>query len=63
MVEPCFKKKDSEPPVCGVHNVPLVQHQSSKYSELSMLGDFAFLVCPVSGLVVRDSASQKRPPD
>jgi hypothetical protein len=28
--EPCFKLKDSNPLVCGVHNVPLIEHQSSE---------------------------------
>jgi len=56
MAEPCFKKKDSNPPVCGVHNVPLEEHQSSEALITSKLGDFTFLVCPVSGAVVNDSA-------
>jgi len=54
MEEPCFKKKDSSPPVCGVHNVPLVR----KYLPAEMTGagykTFAFLVCPVSGAVLND---------
>ena len=48
----CFRKKDSNPPFCGAHNVPLVQHRSSEHSVVSELGDFVFLVCPVSGQVV-----------
>jgi hypothetical protein len=63
MAEPCFKKKDSNPPVCGVHNVPLIQRQSSEDFVLSKLGDFAFFVCPASGYVVRDSAPPRRSPD
>jgi len=58
MEEPCFKKKDSDPPVCGIHNVPLIEHQTSEDSVLSRFGDFAFFVCPVSGYVVPDSATQ-----
>ena len=27
MAEPCFIKKDSSPPVCGVHNVRLTMKQ------------------------------------
>jgi hypothetical protein len=59
MAEPCFKINDSNPPVCGVHHVALIQRQSSEDSVLSKFGDFAFFVCPVSGYVVRDSAPQK----
>jgi len=59
MAEPCFKMKNSNPPVCGVHNVPLIEHQTSGNPLVSMLGDFAYFVCPVSGYVVRDSAPQK----
>jgi hypothetical protein len=63
MAEPCFKKKDSDPPVCGVHDVLLLEHHSSEDSVLSKFGDFVFHVCPVSGYVVRDSATQRRFPD
>jgi hypothetical protein len=49
--------------VCGVHNVPLMEHQSSEVPVLSKLGDFAFFVCPVSGYVVRDSAPERRSPE
>jgi len=63
MARPCFKKKGSDPPVCGVHNVPLILRQSLEDSVLSKLGDFAFFVCPVSGYVVRDSPPQKRSRD
>ena len=52
MTSRCFRKKGSDPPVCGVHGVPLVQRQSSEYSVSSRVGDFVFLVCPVSGQVV-----------
>ena len=61
MAEPCFKM--NSPPVCGIHNGPLIEHQSSENSLDSMLGDFAYFVCPVSGDVVRDSPPQKRSPD
>jgi hypothetical protein len=40
--------------VCGVHNVRLVQRQSSRDSATSTFGDFTFLVCPVSGQVLGD---------
>jgi hypothetical protein len=54
MPELCLRIKESNPPVCGVHDVPLIQHQTSEDSVLSKLGDFAYLVCPVSRYVVRD---------
>ena len=60
----CFRIENSPThPVCGVHNVPLIEHQSSEYSVLSKFGDFPFFVCPVSGYVVLDSPPQKRSPD
>jgi hypothetical protein len=52
MAARCFKKTDSNPPVCGVHSVPLVQRKSSEHSASATFGDFAFLACPVSGQVV-----------
>ena len=54
MVKPCFKTKGSNPPVCGIHRVPLARRQSSEIPSLSKFADFAFYVCPVSGYVVRD---------
>jgi hypothetical protein len=63
MVGPCFQKNDSNPPVCGVHNAPLIQHRSSEDPVLSKFGEFVFFVCPVSGFVVRDSSTQSRFPD
>jgi hypothetical protein len=58
MVEPCFKKRNSDPPLCGGPWCAARKHQSSEDSALSKLEDFAFLVCPVSGHVVRDSVPQ-----
>jgi hypothetical protein len=29
MTEPCFRKKDSDPPVCGVHHAILLQKMVS----------------------------------
>ena len=52
MATQCFRKKDSDPCACGVHNVGLVQRQSRGHLASSMFGDFVFLVCPVSGQVV-----------
>jgi hypothetical protein len=56
MAGPCFRKKDSNPPLCGVHNVPLVQHQSSEDFLSAKVRDFAFLVCPVSRAAVNEEA-------
>jgi hypothetical protein len=63
MAGPCFRKMDSSPPVCGVHNVMLIQHHSSEDAVLSKFGDFIFYVCPVSGYVVGDSGAQSAFPD
>ncbi len=57
MAESCFIKKGSDPPVCGVHKVRLVQKQLS--DELSTGGykSFAFFVCPLSGAVLNDETT------
>jgi hypothetical protein len=47
----CFRKKRSNPLVCGVDGVPLIHQQSSGNLDTSGFGDFTFLVCPVSGEV------------
>jgi hypothetical protein len=52
----CFTKKGSSPPVCGVHSVPLIEHESTDDSITSRFGDFIFLVCPISGQVIEDAA-------
>jgi hypothetical protein len=56
MAEPCFIKKDSTPPVCGVHNAPLIRKLLP--NELISVGfkNITFLACPVSGLAVDDPA-------
>jgi hypothetical protein len=53
----CFAKKGSNPPVCGVHNVKLVEHQSGFESIAGGVGNFTFLVCPVSNQAVDDSST------
>lgn len=67
MAEPCFIKQDSNAKVCGVHKVPLVQHQSSEEPGTAGLGTFIFFVCPVSGAVVRETPARSKgvdqPPD
>jgi hypothetical protein len=61
MAEPCFKMNSPPPLWCP----QFAAHRASKFENSldSMLGDFAYFVCPVSGDVVRDSPPQKRSPD
>jgi hypothetical protein len=54
MAEQCFKKKGTNPPVCGVHNVRLVTKQLPGGLIAPGYEGFAFLVCPVSGVVLSD---------
>ena len=59
MVEPCFIKKDSIPPVCAVHNARLIRKQLPDELIASGYKGFTFLVCPVSGAVLNDEATHK----
>jgi hypothetical protein len=54
MAEQCFKKKGSNPPVCGVHNVPLVQNRISIDPLAPGLGHITCFRCPVSHAIVLD---------
>jgi hypothetical protein len=54
-VERCFKEKDSNPPVCGVHKVSLVEGETPIDPLAPHLGRINCLICPVSGFVVLDS--------
>jgi hypothetical protein len=56
VAKPCFRKKDSDPPVCGVHNVPLEQKELPIEFIASGYKSFNFLVCPESGAVVGDAS-------
>jgi hypothetical protein len=52
MTEQCFKRKDSDPPVCGVHNVPLAPwDELSDISEPSG-GLISYFRCPTSDALV-----------
>ena len=51
----CFKAKGTNPPVCGVHNVRLVQSETPIDPLAPHLGRIASLICPVSRFVVLDS--------
>jgi hypothetical protein len=54
MKKRCFRKKGSNPPICGVHSVPLVQKQLPDELIAAGYRGFTFLVCPVSGEVLND---------
>jgi hypothetical protein len=58
MAEQCIMRQGSDPPVCGVHNVQLVQRRTSHGSVDAGVGDFAFLVCPTSGEILNDSPAK-----
>lgn len=53
----CFKKNDSNPPVCGVHNVKLVERREV----VAGVGKCTFFVCPMSNQVVDDAPSDTPP--
>lgn len=50
----CFQKLDSNPPLCGVHNVALVQDQIPIDANAPTLGRISCLVCAVSRNVVQE---------
>ncbi|HUD56928.1 MAG TPA: hypothetical protein VMR02_16975 [Terracidiphilus sp.] len=50
----CFRKKGSNPPICGVHNVPLAQKHIPDDMVAAGYKAFTFLVCPASGEVIND---------
>jgi hypothetical protein len=51
----CVQKKDSNVPVCHVHNVPLKQQQIPIDANAPSLGRITCLLCPVSHSVVRET--------
>lgn len=55
MAEWCFKEKNSEPPICGVHKVPLYQSKTPIDRLAPFIGHVSCLICPISELVVLDS--------
>jgi hypothetical protein len=55
MSERCFRKKDSNPPLCGVHNVCLVRSETPIDPLAPYLGRLTCLICPISEMVVLDS--------
>jgi hypothetical protein len=54
MAESCFKKKNTNPPACGVHNVALVEDRVSIDSNAPGLGKITCYRCPATGTVVPD---------
>lgn len=52
MAEQCFRKKNSNPPVCDVHNVPLLPTNTTDPNP-----SIRFFVCPTSGQTIRDIAT------
>jgi hypothetical protein len=50
----CVQKKDSNVPICDIHNVALKQHQIAIDSNAPSLGHITCYVCPVSRSVVRE---------
>jgi hypothetical protein len=61
MPKPCFKKKDSNPSLCSIHNVPLLSKQLPDELIGGGYKSFTYLVCPVSGSVLNDGESTNRP--
>jgi hypothetical protein len=59
MTGQCFRLKNSDPPVCGVHNVRLERKQLPIELIAAGYKGFMFLVCPVSGAVLNDEATGK----
>jgi len=59
MAEQCFRKTDSDLPVCGVNKVRLVEKQLPDEMIAEGYKGFALLACPVSGQVLSDEATCK----
>jgi hypothetical protein len=52
MNDRCFLRDGSDPPVCAIHNARLQLHSTSEDLDISKLGEFTFLTCPISGQVI-----------
>lgn len=59
MAEQCFVKKESAPPVCGVHNVPLVHKLLPQELIASGHKVVTFLASPESGVALDEEEKQK----
>jgi len=53
MVQQCFSKPGSNPPTCGIHNMPLQPTNTSDPDP-----NVKFYVCPASGQTIKDAATQ-----
>lgn len=51
----CFRKKESNPPACGLHNVEFEQRVIAIDENAPYLGRVPCFVCPVSNSVVEDT--------
>ena len=54
MMEKCFSKKGSNPPVCEVHKVAVVRKRVAIDPYAPALGSVTCILCPVSRAVVRE---------
>ena len=54
MPDPCFIKRDSAPPICGIHDVPLINKLLPDELIASLQKEITYLVCPVSRSVIND---------
>jgi hypothetical protein len=54
----CFRQENSHPPICGIHNVALVGSRLPIDPYAPYLGRVIAYVCPVSGQVVTEVATQ-----
>jgi hypothetical protein len=50
----CFMKANSQPPLCGIHNVVLVERELPIDPHATHLGHITGYICPVSGQLVRE---------
>jgi len=51
MAQECFKKKGSDPPVCGVHNVRLIETRVPIDANAPHLGEITCLRCPAGNFI------------
>jgi hypothetical protein len=59
MATRCFKKEGANPPMCGIHNVPLVKATLPIDAISPRLGSVTCYVCPESHSVANEAATQE----
>jgi len=59
MATRCFKKEGSNPPMCGIHNVPLVKATLPIDANSLHIGSVTCYVCPESHRVADEAATQE----